>query len=262
MNDEVKINLKLRLHKEGHRVIGKVIYQDTAVLKRGIFSVTRNGYTISSMYGPEIKLNTLFIRGNSEQHDRDELLFDFATEERAIEWLENICELVNEINGVDSSKKRAVIDNYGVQILPVECYQNEDKVTTVLVWKDGTKTKVKCSDDDEWNATHGFLMAYFEGVCGLTKNQASKFLKKTIPVPAPEPEPIPKKSTSNNQRTMVGTDEKPKNKLSCKGCRSFLPYVGGMHRCTQKDSVIAGKGDRCAMYFQVRGKRHEEETDL
>lgn len=47
---------------------------------------------------------------------------------------------------------------------------------TVLFWKDGTKTVVKRSKDDEFNPRLGFLTAYFQKNSGLSRTKANKFL--------------------------------------------------------------------------------------
>lgn len=51
-----------------------------------------------------------------------------------------------------------------------------NKGATILFWEDGTKTIVKRSKNDEYNKRLGFLTAYFQKHCGLTKNQANKYL--------------------------------------------------------------------------------------
>lgn len=47
---------------------------------------------------------------------------------------------------------------------------------TILFWKDGTKTIVKKSKEDEHNPRLAFLTAYFQKHSGLSKNKANKFL--------------------------------------------------------------------------------------
>jgi hypothetical protein len=62
--------------------------------------------------------------------------------------------------------------------LPVKCIQN--KGTTVLFWKDGSKQIAKLSKDDKFNPTLGFLMAYFKKTSGMSRTQSAKFIKKMI----------------------------------------------------------------------------------
>lgn len=47
---------------------------------------------------------------------------------------------------------------------------------TVLIWKNGEKTVVKRCEDDEFNKRLGFLTAFFQHYCGMSKNKANKFL--------------------------------------------------------------------------------------
>lgn len=49
---------------------------------------------------------------------------------------------------------------------------------TILFWRDGTKTIVKRSDNDEFDPIKGFLWAYFQKHCGLSKTKANKYLWK------------------------------------------------------------------------------------
>ena len=47
---------------------------------------------------------------------------------------------------------------------------------TILFWKDGTKTVVKRSKDEKFDKRLGFLTAYFQKHCGMSKTKANKFL--------------------------------------------------------------------------------------
>lgn len=47
---------------------------------------------------------------------------------------------------------------------------------TILFWEDGTKTIVKRCADDTYDKRLGFLTAYFQKNCGLSKDKANKFL--------------------------------------------------------------------------------------
>ena len=60
--------------------------------------------------------------------------------------------------------------------LPTEYYINEKKKTVVLKWNDDTITKVKTSNDDKFDARYGFLIAYFQKQCGMSKTKANKYL--------------------------------------------------------------------------------------
>lgn len=49
---------------------------------------------------------------------------------------------------------------------------------TILFWRDGTKSIVKRSDNDDFDPIKGFLWAYFQKHCGLSKTKANKYLWK------------------------------------------------------------------------------------
>ena len=58
--------------------------------------------------------------------------------------------------------------------MPTRYVINDD--ATILFFEDGTKTVVKKCEDDEFNARLGFLTAFFQHYCGMTKNKANKYL--------------------------------------------------------------------------------------
>ena len=53
---------------------------------------------------------------------------------------------------------------------------NDKKRTTVVLWKDGTKTIVKASDNDTFDRRVGYLMAFYHKNCGLSKTKANKYV--------------------------------------------------------------------------------------
>lgn len=44
-------------------------------------------------------------------------------------------------------------------------YLNKEKGTTVVVWKDGSKTKVKCQDGEEFDAEKGIALCFMKKAC-------------------------------------------------------------------------------------------------
>lgn len=52
---------------------------------------------------------------------------------------------------------------------------------TIVIWKDGTKTVVKCMDSDEYDQEKGLMMAIMEYLLGGTKGDVKRFFKKHIP---------------------------------------------------------------------------------
>ncbi len=64
--------------------------------------------------------------------------------------------------------------------LPKEFWINEEKKTVVLKWNDDTITKVKTTKGDKFDARVGFLIAYFQKHCGMSKNKANQFLDKLV----------------------------------------------------------------------------------
>ena len=67
--------------------------------------------------------------------------------------------------------------------LPINIKRNKlpdkyiiNKGATILFWEDDTKTIIKRTEEDEHNKRLAFLTAYFQKHCGLSKNQANKYL--------------------------------------------------------------------------------------
>lgn len=56
-------------------------------------------------------------------------------------------------------------------------YIINDKVC-VLVWEDGSMTKIKKSPDDEFDPVKAFLWAWFQHTCGLPKWKANNYLRE------------------------------------------------------------------------------------
>lgn len=63
--------------------------------------------------------------------------------------------------------------------LPDSVFFNDKKKATTLMF-DKKATVVKTSADDEYSRRVGFLEAYFQATCGLSKNKALKYLKNIV----------------------------------------------------------------------------------
>lgn len=51
---------------------------------------------------------------------------------------------------------------------------------TILFWKNGEKTIIKRSKNDNFDKRLAFLTAYFQHHCGLSKNKANKYIDDLI----------------------------------------------------------------------------------
>lgn len=74
---------------------------------------------------------------------------------------------------------------------------NEKKKTTVVLWKDGTKTIVKASDNDVFDKRVGYLMAFYHKNCGMSKTKANRYIdelceEETLMYDVPEVKITPK----------------------------------------------------------------------
>lgn len=68
--------------------------------------------------------------------------------------------------------------NYDKSI-PTNVFFNDKKKATTLMF-DKDATVVKCGKGDKYSRRVGFLEAYFQATCGLSKTQAKKYLDKIV----------------------------------------------------------------------------------
>ena len=106
-------------------------------------------------------------------------------------------------SGVDFSKNKATVP------MPKKYIINHG--ATVLIWNDGEKTIVKRCEDDEFNKRLGFLTAFFQHYCGMSKNKANKFLAE-LEVEDEEKEQIEETKGTKN-KFKVGDKVKVRNDL-------------------------------------------------
>jgi len=88
----------------------------------------------------------------------------------------------NEIEFLINSTNKG---KYEINLLANNNFPNIKKVifnkpATIVLWEDGTKTVVKCSDKDIWNPEKGLAMCLIKKICG-NDNSYHKIFKKWIP---------------------------------------------------------------------------------
>lgn len=64
-------------------------------------------------------------------------------------------------------------------MLPTKVVFNDKKRATTSFFKDGIKV-VKATKNDKYDRTFGFLMAFFQQHCGMSKNKANKYLENLV----------------------------------------------------------------------------------
>ncbi len=62
---------------------------------------------------------------------------------------------------------------------PSKVFFNDKKKATTLMFGNEA-TVVKCGEGDKYDKRIGFLEAYFQATCGMSKNKANKYLKKIV----------------------------------------------------------------------------------
>ena len=82
--------------------------------------------------------------------------------------------------GLISNKEEKEEVNLAKLLYVKHIYADPYKKTTVVVWADGSKTKVKCSDQDEYSLEAGFWAALAKKVYGGYENYARFFTEKKV----------------------------------------------------------------------------------
>lgn len=83
-------------------------------------------------------------------------------------------ELLNKFQALEHAYNNTLEAH--LNVLPERHIINEN--ATVLFFKGGNKIIVKRCKDDNFNARLGFLTAFFQRYCGMSKNKANKYLAK------------------------------------------------------------------------------------
>jgi len=91
--------------------------------------------------------------------------------------LEEVMKAMEDLGQLEDNLRRANFAKRAAQAeMPIRWIRNGP--ATILFWKDGSKTIVKCNKEDEFDAQKGFLMACFEKWTGLSKHQIGKLMEK------------------------------------------------------------------------------------
>ena len=129
--------------------------------------------------------------------------------------------------------------------LPDEVYF-QDAIETVVI-KYGDKTTTVSTHDDEYDRRFGFLLAYFQANCGLSKNKANKFLDNLMKLPAQKVRNRTEKTCCNSraERLLRVGDE-----VTVKGLDRDHPVYG----CVATIREI--EGSRYRLQFRDRRGRY------
>ena len=84
-----------------------------------------------------------------------------------------------EWGGFSIPSSGSFLTNYGYEQLPDNVFFNDKKKATTLMFYNEA-TVVKCGEGDKYSRRVGFLEAYFQATCGLSKTQAKKYLDKIV----------------------------------------------------------------------------------
>ena len=91
--------------------------------------------------------------------------------------LEEVMKAMEDLEQLEDNLRKAQFAKRAAQAeMPIRWIRNGP--ATILFWKDGSKTIVKCNKEDEFDAQKGFLMACFERWTGMSKHQIGKLMEK------------------------------------------------------------------------------------
>ena len=89
--------------------------------------------------------------------------------------LEEVMKAIEELEQLEDNLRKAQFAKRAAQAeMPIRWIRNGP--ATILFWKDGSKTIVKCNKEDEFDAQKGYLMAFFEKTTGMSKHQIAKLM--------------------------------------------------------------------------------------
>lgn len=132
----------------------------------GKISINKNTTSIDN------NIVNIISNATKKQFYDDEIL-DFLLEDLVKAKAE---ETEKELQKLIKKEKRAKINDFIASIKHV--YFNEPY--TIIIWKDGTKTVVKCQEDDTYDKEKGLAMCIIKKQIGCNLNDFNTIFKKLI----------------------------------------------------------------------------------
>lgn len=124
---------------------------------------------------PPTFFNYMAIRGISIEITEYPTIFSSNNYVSSLDFRSDLFKSAVDTTGVFNPNK----NYYEPKKIPTNVFFNDKKKATTLMF-DENATVVKCGKDDEYSRRIGFLEAYFQATCGLSKTQAKKYLDKIV----------------------------------------------------------------------------------
>ncbi|AAK79188.1 hypothetical protein BJV85_002782 [Clostridium acetobutylicum] len=91
--------LKVELRQMSNLIIGRILYQDEEIIKRGSFRFkATNGINLKSIDSPYMSEHNLYLKGTDDKGDKMFFSYDAETIEHAKEVIKNINVAIEELN--------------------------------------------------------------------------------------------------------------------------------------------------------------------
>ena len=113
--------------------------------------------------------------GKSETHANS--MFDKESRDRIMKLMNNNDSLDAYMYGID--KMAFVGKAKPLALTPSKVFFNDKKKATTIMFGE-TATVVKCGKGDKYDRRIGFLEAYFQATCNMSKNKALKYLNEIV----------------------------------------------------------------------------------
>ena len=146
---------------------------------------------------------------------------------------------------------------YGIGSLRIPEIKNVifNDPATIVFWEDGTKTVVKCQDDDEFDPEKGLAMAIVKKAYGNKSNYCNK-MKKWLPKEEPVDTNHILRGISEPQESTFTADIDKLSKSFMKGVSDALDIIFKGTKCTPDDNSVSSK--KRMTFREEEAKLHPE----
>lgn len=168
LNKEDTDVLKVDLHRYESLIYGKILYQNTDILKRENTNFTaNNGFRIGTYICPSLLKNFLYIKGFSEIQDNEPFKCSYNDIQEAEEYFNKIQQAVKELNEKYSKPQKKEIhkESYDMTLHGYYVHVNiRGRRTTVTLKDDDIKGSVYCNKNDTYHRQIGIEEAYDKAI--------------------------------------------------------------------------------------------------
>ena len=127
----------------------------------------------------ETRANSMF-----DKESRDRIMKLMGNKEiRVMKGTEDLLKLLKDVKPIDTRGFQyfhyKLEDTKPLALTPSKVFFNDKKKATTIMFGE-TATVVKCGKGDKYDRRIGFLEAYFQATCNMSKNKALKYLNEIV----------------------------------------------------------------------------------